>query len=111
MPVNQRIVADGDRIVNTWEQPERGLILDANKAITNDRRARKLKHDWAAPHLRIPLVDLQLLRQANPELSSTDTQVQRRAWLKFYASPESAPYRVRVKAGGATARSFLGGRQ
>lgn len=111
MPVTQRIVADGDTIVNTWEQPERGLILDGNKAIINDRRARRLKDNWAAPHFRIPQLDLELLKQRLPDLASPDGPTRRKAWLRFFSDPASAPYRVRVKAGGATNRSYLGGRQ
>lgn len=111
MTIRQRIAEEDGRLYNVWDQPDRGLVLDANKSIRNDRRARKLKHDWAAPHLRIPELDLQLLKQANPDLSSPDGQIRRRAWLAFYGSPESAPYRVRVKAGGATNRVYLGGKQ
>lgn len=111
MATQQRNVVEGDRVYNVWDQPERGAILDANRSILNDRRARKLAGDWAAPHLRIPELDLELLKQRNPDLASPDGQIRRRAWVQFYNSPESAPYRVRVKAGGATNRVYLGGRQ
>lgn len=107
--IRQRTVVDGDQVHNVWEQPDRAAILDANRRILNDRSARRM--EWAQPHLRIPEIDLELLKKANPDLASPDGQIRRAAWVRFYNSPESAPYRVRVKSGGATNRSFLGGKQ
>lgn len=107
--IRQRIVEEGDRVYNVWEQPSAGAILEQNRAVRDNRTARSM--DWAAPHLRIPEVHLELLKQRIPELSAPDGQVRRRAWIAFYNSPESAPYRVRPKAGGATNRVYLGGRQ
>lgn len=109
MTVRQRTVVDGDKVHNVWEQPERAAILESNRAVRNDRTARRM--DWGQPHLRIPEVDLELLKQRNPELSAPDGQVRRAAWIKFYNSPESAPYRVRPHNGGATARAWMGGKQ
>lgn len=111
MGIKQRTVVEGDRVYNVWDQPatERQAVLDGNTRVRNDRTARRL--DWGQPHLRIPELDLELLKQRNPDLASADGQVRRKAWIAFYNSAEALPYRVRPKAGGATNRSYLGGRQ
>lgn len=110
-PIRQRVVVEGDRVYNVWDQPGRGLILDGNRQIHDRRTARKLGEELGQAHFRIPLTDLELLQAKYPELAARDASVQRKAWVRFYNSPESAPYRVRVKNGGATARVFMGGRQ
>jgi hypothetical protein len=107
--IRQRIVADGDRVHNVWEQPSRDAILERNRAVRDNRMVRRM--DWGALHLQIPELDLHLLKQQQPELASPDGQVRRKAWIAFFNSPAAAPYRVRPRAGGATNRSFLGGRQ
>lgn len=106
MSVRQKTVREGDRIYNVWDQPDRGLVLDANRRVQNDRSARKMS--WAEPHLRIPHLDLELLKQRFPELASTDGQIKKRAWVRFYNSAEARPYRVRIRSGGATNRSVGG---
>jgi hypothetical protein len=107
--IRQRIVADGDQVHNVWEQPSRDAILERNRAVRDNPTAPPM--DWAAPHLRIPELDLYLLKQQQPDLASPDGQIRRKAWIAFYNSPESLPYRVRPRAGGATNRVYLGGRQ
>lgn len=106
MPIVQRTVREGEKVYNDWTQPERAQIFEDNKRVMADRSARKM--GWAEPHLRIPELDLELLKQRNPELASPDGVTKRRAWIKFYNSPASAPYRVRVRSGGATNRSVGG---
>ncbi len=111
MGIKQQIVAEGDQVLNVWGQPsaERRAILEDNRAVRNNRAARHL--DWAQPHLRIPELDLVKLKQANPDLDSPDGAIKRAAWVRFFNSPESLPYRVRERNGGASNRAFMGGRQ
>ena len=47
--------------------------------------------------LQIPIEDYRRLVAANPDLASRDAKVKTNAMLKFIASPESMPYRVRDK--------------
>lgn len=98
----QRTWVDGDQLVNEWEQPSRSLILEANRQAATDRDARTM--GWGEPVLRIPQVDYELLKQSHPQLFQGDAQQKRAAWVRFLNSPESAPYRVRPKRGGATNR-------
>lgn len=104
--VQQRTVLDQDQIVNDWQQPVADTIKADNQQIRARRDARKM--DWGWPVMRIPLLDLELLKQRNPELASLDGATKRRAWLRFLRSPESLPYRVQPKTGGATNRSVGG---
>lgn len=111
MGIKQQIVEEGGQVLNVWGQPsaERRAVLEDNRAVRNSRGARRM--DWAQPHLRIPELDLVKLKMANPDLGSPDGAIRRAAWVRFFNSPESLPYRVREKNGGASARSYLGGRQ
>lgn len=63
---------------------------------------RKLRNDGGLGHqdfgsvvLSIPELDFAVLQRRYPDLISRDNETNKRAWLKFLASPESAPYRVR----------------
>lgn len=47
--------------------------------------------------LQIPMADYYRLIRANPDLASKDAKTRTNAMLKFIASPESIPYRVRDK--------------
>lgn len=105
MGIKQRTVCEGGRVYNDWLQPERGLILAENAQVRNERSARKL--DWAWPQLRIPELDLKLLKLKYPALSSRDGVERRTAWLKFLNSTESAPYRIMAR-GRTLGRSFGG---
>lgn len=94
-PVLQRTVLEDGRLYNDWHQAGRGAILDENRVILNARDARKL--GWGEPSLRIPELDLVLLKAKYPDLASRDGLVKRRAWIKFLNDPESAPYRVQPR--------------
>jgi hypothetical protein len=76
-------------------QPNRDLILEANKRMRNEQVIRDL--GWMRFALRVPQIDLIQLKKLNPELNSPDGQIKARAWKKFAKSPESLPYRVRDK--------------
>jgi len=109
MPVQQRIVEEGGKILNVWEQPtqERSAILTHNRAVRQDRQGRSM--GWGEPMLRLPELDLHKLKVANPDLAHPDGQIRSRAWKRFAASPEAAPYRLRERSGGAGNRVFTGG--
>jgi hypothetical protein len=109
MGIVQRIVAEGGKLLNVWGQPsqERAAILEANQAARHDRLGRRMA--WGEPTLRIPELDLHKLKLANPDLAHPDGQIRARAWKRFAASPEAAPYRLRERTGGATNRVFMGG--
>jgi hypothetical protein len=109
MPVQQRIVEEGGKILNVWEQPTREVtaILEGNKAVRQDRLGRSM--GWGEPMLRIPELKLHDFKVKYPDLAHPDGQIRSRAWKRFAASPEAAPYRLRERSGGAGNRVFTGG--
>jgi hypothetical protein len=104
-PVKTRLVPDGDRLVGEMVQPGATLLLDGIKTIRDNRLAKSL--DWGRAELEIPIIQLDNLKRRYPELASPDAETKTRAWKRFAASPESAPYRVRGR-GRFLARSVGG---
>ena len=91
-PIVQRIVREGDRIYNVWDQPDRQRILEENARLRSSGSARN--KSWIGPGLRIPIEDREVLKQRNPELFCKDGKTQRKAIDRFMNSSESDPYRV-----------------
>lgn len=92
----QRLMIQGDRLTHVLHQPSRHLILDtaARMRLLEPMRDREGLGRWA---LSIPFEDWVALRRKHPELASTDAHVKTRAYLRFMASDESKPYRVRER--------------
>jgi hypothetical protein len=84
---------EGMQLVRTLTQPRLPQILEANsERRKNPDSMRKL--DWAKMVMSIPENDWYLLRRQNPDLAAPDAEIQTRAWLAFYNSSESLPYRL-----------------
>lgn len=58
------------------------------------RRGLARKLDWGRLVLTIPVVDLARIKDRYPELRAPDAETRNRAWHRFIASSESAPYRT-----------------
>lgn len=92
----QRLIVDAMRhqLTHVLEQPSRLMIL---MTLQEMRKAEPMSDReglgrWA---LSIPFEDWMRLRREIPELASTDAGIKRRAYLRFMASRQSVPYRVR----------------
>lgn len=88
----ERVGYDDGLLHHELVQPSRAVILEANKRDRLEGGPRSLS--WGRVTLRIPVIDLLELRRRNPELCARDHEIKTRAWKKFAASPEAAPYRV-----------------
>jgi len=84
-------------VLSEVHQPERDAIMAETQAIrTHDTPPDDLSFGrWC---LRIPELDLMLLKRKYPELDSKDGQIKTQAWKKFLSSSESKPYRVQDSA-------------
>ncbi len=71
----------------------RQAILERNQRLQNERVLRDLSFGRMA--LSIPELDYAHLVRKYPDLASPDGEIKQRAWAKFCASSESAPYKVR----------------
>lgn len=92
-PVKTRLVPDGRELVGEMIQPGATTMLEGIQTIRDNRLAKSF--GWGRAELEIPFIQLENLKRRYPELGSTDQETKTRAWKKFAASPESAPYRVR----------------
>lgn len=104
-PVKTRLVQDGGQLVGEMIQPGATRMLEGIQTIRDNRLAKTL--DWGRTELEIPILQLDKLKLKYPDLASPDGETKTRAWKRFAASPEAAPYRVRGR-GRFLARSVGG---
>jgi hypothetical protein len=71
----------------------RTAILERNKRLRNERPLQDLSFGRMA--LSIPELDYAHLVRKYPDLAAPDEGIKQRAWARFCASSESAPYKVR----------------
>lgn len=71
----------------------RNAILERNQALQAEQVQNDLSFGRQA--LSIPELDLMHILKKYPEMASHDPQIKKQGVLKFLASPESKPYRVR----------------
>ena len=85
-----------DRLYSELVQPSRETILNRNAELRKNPGA--LRSDALGLHkplrLDIPIVDRVALFKKYPDLQSPDMEIKHKAWMKFYHSSESLPYRV-----------------
>jgi hypothetical protein len=84
---------------NVGGNPERRRVLALNEELRKLDRLDGVPDDWGYVALNIPVGDMRVLQVRYPELASLDYETQFRAWKKFLASPESAPYKLRRNDG------------
>jgi len=89
-----RFYLEQGHLVRVREQFTRPMILEE----VQRRRNWKTGRDAGAlgrPAVTIPALDYQQLIERNPDLDPKNRcpETQHRAWLKFYRSSESMPYR------------------
>lgn len=88
---------EGDNLVREVKQPSRERILNFNAEVQKQPDiVREL--EWGAMAMNIPEQDLQALQKQYPDLNCKDGEIRTRAWMKFYNSSESIPYRVRARS-------------
>ena len=87
--VKQRIVVEGDRVYNVWDQPNRGQILEEN---AEKRKTNPRKSQWMKPLASIPEMDREELKQKNPDLFRD-----RRKLEKFVNTSDGSKYRTTPK--------------
>ncbi len=86
-------IVEGGMVYNRLSQPDRPLIMDyINELRKNPGALRKLES--MGLELTIPLADYYTLHRKYPDLKSPCAETRSRAWFKFMASAESAPYKV-----------------
>lgn len=93
---NIRLEQDGSRLTGVRTQYARPAILET---LAEMRKADPMRDfeglgRWA---LSVPFEDWLALRQKYPDLAAQDVEVKSAAWMRFIRSPESAPFKVRVK--------------
>jgi hypothetical protein len=96
--VNEAVLQN---LPNNGGKPERRAVLELNQELRKDRFGG-LPEDLGYVALNIPVDDMRVIQLRYPDTASLDPQIQHRAWLKFIASPESAPYKVRRNDGKRT---------
>jgi hypothetical protein len=84
---------------NRGGNPDRPKILTLNEELRKLDRLEGVPEDWGYVALNIPVPDMRVLQVRYPDLASPDHEIQLRAWKKFIASPESAPYKLRRNDG------------
>lgn len=87
---------EADCLTTITDQPQESLILDT---VAEIRKCEPMADRdglgrWA---LSIPFVKWMELREKYPDLASPDAQIKSRAYLRFMASAESIPFRVRQR--------------
>lgn len=65
------------------------------------------KLGWAGGLLSIPELDYYVLTHRFPDLSSPDHEIKRRAWLKFFNSSLSEPYRMQRRRRAGSVRNVV----
>lgn len=84
---------------NRGGDPNRPKILTLNQELRKLDRVGGVPEDWGYVALNIPVPDMRVLQVRYPDLASLDHEIQLKAWKKFIASPESAPYKLRRNDG------------
>ena len=80
------------KVVSNITQPDRGLILDRNKQIRDNKLERDLSF---GRHVAcIPLEDLNVLRRQYPELNAKDGKTRTAAWARVLKDPSNRKYLV-----------------
>jgi hypothetical protein len=92
---NVKATIQGQQFTVVTEQPAERLILETNAELQKmePMADREGLGRWA---LSVPMLEMENLRRKYPALRSRDPMERSRAWLKFIASDESKPYRVRA---------------
>lgn len=81
------------QLVKELNQPDRDLICHRNQELAKmDSSPRDL--DFGRFLGSIPFVDFIRLQNETPEIFSPDPDIARPALIKFWNSPEAAPFRV-----------------
>ena len=89
--LSRDVFAEPDGTVSSrLRQVDRDRIMET----TQQRRGSARKLDWGRLVLTIPVVDLARIKDRYPELRAPDAETRNRAWQRFIASSESAPYRT-----------------
>lgn len=90
----QGIWIRGRELTHVLEQPGREGVLEAVRATRHEHPVadRPGLGRWG---LSVPFEDWLRLRDKYPDLASVDARIKSRAWLRFMASDESVPYRMR----------------
>lgn len=87
------VFAEPDGTVSSrLRQVDRDLIMAGVERRRHGPPQRRL--DWGRHVLTIPLVDMERIKDKHPELRAPDAETRNRAWARFIASSESAPYRT-----------------
>jgi hypothetical protein len=100
--VPRRIFEDGDGVLareafaepdgtvsSVLRQPSRDAVMEAARARPAPRAL-----EWGRCVATIPLIDRYRLGRRYPDLDAPDAETRARAWARFLASAESAPYRL-----------------
>jgi hypothetical protein len=94
--INQHVI--DTRVRDMGGDPGRREVLELNQTLRGEQ-CGGLPDDLGYVALNIPVFDMRALQMRFPDLASLDADIQHRAWLKFLASPESAPYKLRKRDG------------
>lgn len=86
-------------ITDNGGDPERKRVLELNEALRKDSDLGGVPGDWGYVALNIPPLDHAVLMLRYPDLASPDPEIVHKALMKFMASPESEPYKVRRNDG------------
>lgn len=89
----RELYAEPDGTVSSrLHQPSRDAILERTARVRAEKPLRDLT--FGRKVLDIPVIDRFVLHFTHPELDDPDTATRTRAWHRFIASSDSAPYRV-----------------
>ena len=88
---------NGADLTTITHQASEALILDTAAELRKCSEPIPDREGLGRWALSIPFVDWLALRRKYPELASADPQIRSRAYLRFMASPESMPFRVRAR--------------
>lgn len=86
------------RLVKETNQPDRNVIMQNTAEMRKAAETESSKlGDMSFGRLiaRIPIVDFYRIQQTHPDLFAGDPETVRKAVIRFFNSPEGAPYRVR----------------
>jgi hypothetical protein len=89
-------MTEAERLTVVTHHPQERLILETNAELRKcePMADREGLGRWA---LSVPFLKWIELRRKYPDLASTSSAVKSRAWLRFIASDESLPFKVRER--------------